>query len=365
MVSFLLARIFSLLLVLLTARHRSAAAKDLEILALRHQLAVLQRRQTRPTRLTWWEKLPLSLIIVALKGVAKGTSALWRPAVVLVTPETVLRWHRELVRRKWTWATPRARGRPPVDRDTAALIVRLAHENPRWGYGKIHGELRKLGIRVGRSPVRAVLKRHQIPPAPERQRRGATWRQFLKQHRSQMLACDFCTVETAWLHTVYVLFFIELGMRRVHLAGCTAHPTAAWVTQQARNLCWTLQDQNRPFRFIIHDRDCKFGSAFDAVFRAEGLESVRTPYRAPRANAVAERWVRSVREECLDHLLILSEGHLWRVLDAYLAYYNERRPHQGLDQQCPAGFPLPEHHGRVVRRDVLGGLIHDYERQAA
>ncbi len=193
----------------------------------------------------------------------------------------------------------------------------------------------------------------------------ATWRQFLRQQRSEMLACDFFTVETAWLHTLYVLYFIELGTRRVHLAGCTAHPTAAWVTQQARNLSWTLQEENWSFRFLLHDRDTKFSSAFDAVVRTDGLERVRTPYRTPQANAVAERWVRSLREECLDHLLIVRNRHLERVLRAYLAYYNARRSHQGLDQQCPAGFPSSAHHGRVVRHDVLGGLIHDYERQAA
>ena len=197
MLSFLFARLFSLLLTALIARRRSAAAKDLEILALRHQLAVLQRRQMSLPRLVWWEKLPLALIFATLKGVAQGTSLPWRSAVVLVTPETVLRWHRELVRRTWSCSTPQATGRPPLNDETTALILRLAQENPRWGYGKIQGELRKLGTRVGRSTVRDVLKRHQVPPAPERQRRGATWRQFLGRHRSHMLACDFFAVETA------------------------------------------------------------------------------------------------------------------------------------------------------------------------
>ncbi len=365
MMAFLLARLFTLLLTLLTTRCRSTATKDLEILALRHQLAVLQRRQTHPVRLTWWEKVPLALIITTLKGVAHGTTLPWRPAVVLVTPDTVLRWHRELVRRKWTHATTRAIGRPSVGDMATSLILRLAKENPRWGYGKIQGELSKLGLTVGRSTVRDVLKRHQVPPAPIRQRCGTSWRHFLAQQRSRMLACDFFTVETAWLCTVYVLFFIELGTRRVHLAGCTAHPTAAWVAQQERNLGWALQEQSHPFRFVIHDRATKFGSAFDTVFEAEGLEIVRTPFRAPRANAVAERWVRSAREECLDHLSILGERHLERVLHSYVSYYNERRPHQGLDQQCPAGFRPADPHRPIVRRDVLGGLLHDYERQAA
>jgi hypothetical protein len=182
-----------------------------------------------------------------------------------------------------------------------------------------------------------------------------------------MLACYFFTIETAWRRTVYVLFFIELGTRRVHLAGCTARPTAAWVAQQARNLSWTLQDESRTFRFLIRDRDKKFCPAFDTVLKTDGFEIVRTPYRSPRANAVAERWIRSVREECLDHLLILSERHLERVLRAYVAYYNQRRPHQGLAQQCPVPLTPPARKGTgaIVRRDLLGGLMHDYERQAA
>jgi transposase InsO family protein len=187
----------------------------------------------------------------------------------------------------------------------------------------------------------------------------------VRQHRAQILACDFFTVETAWLRTVYVLFFIELGTRRVHLAGCTVRPSAAWVTQQARNLSWTLQDAGQPFRFLIRDRDAKFCRPFDTVVKVDDLEIVRTPYRSPRANAIAERWIRTVRAECLDHLLILSERHLERVLRAYVAFYNERRPHQGLDQQCPVPFAPPADRGPIRRRDVLGGLIHDYERQAA
>jgi putative transposase len=180
-----------------------------------------------------------------------------------------------------------------------------------------------------------------------------------------MLACDFFTVETIRLQTLYVLFFIELGTRRVYLAGCTPHPTCAWVTQQARNLAWDLQDLGDgrlPMRFLIHDRDGKFTASFDGVFEAEGIETVLTPYRAPKANAVAERWVRTVRDECLDRLLIVSENHLRRVLAEYVKYYNHRRAHQGISQQTP--ILLADRHtatgGPVQRRDVLGGIIHDY-----
>jgi putative transposase len=173
------------------------------------------------------------------------------------------------------------------------------------------------------------------------------------------------TVETLFLKTVYVLFFIELGTRRVHLAGCTAHPTAAWVTQQARQLSWRLHDGAISARYLIHDRDGKFPPGFDAVFRSEGVEVVRTPYRAPRANAIAERWVGSVRRECLDHLLIVSEAHLRHVLTAYVRHYNEARPHQGLGQLTPVPRREGGREGAVRRRDLLGGLLREYERDAA
>ncbi len=210
-----------------------------------------------------------------------------------------------------------------------------------------------------------MLKRRQVPPAPRHSPRATSWQQFLAQHRDAVLACDFFTVETLFLKTLHVLFFLEIGTRRVHLAGCTAHPTAAWVTQQARNLSWTLQDEGTSPRFLIHDRDAKFPAAFDTVFAAEGIAIVRTPYRAPNANAYAERWVRAVRGECLDHLLIASEAHLRRVLAEYVAYYNHARPHQGLEQRCPVALPAPVRDGPVRRRDRLGGLLHDYYREAA
>jgi transposase InsO family protein len=285
--------------------------------------------------------------------------------VLLVQPETVLKWHRELVRRKWTFRRRATGGRPPLTAEVEALLLRLAAENPRWGYGRLQGELVKLGHAVGRSTVRDILKRRHVPPAPQRGRRPSTWRQFLAQHRDAVLACDFFTVETLFLKTIHVLFFFEVGTRRVHLAGCTAHPTAAWVTQQARQLTWQIQDGNLPARYLIHDRDAKFPPAFDAVFASEGVEVVRTPYHAPNANAYAERWVRSVRAECLDHLLVAGEAHLRRVLAAYIAFYNQARPHQGLTQQCPVALPPPVRDGPVCRRDRLGGLLHDYYREAA
>jgi transposase InsO family protein len=204
-----------------------------------------------------------------------------------------------------------------------------------------------------------------VPPAPERRRRGSTWRAFLRRHQDQILACDFFTVETLVLKTVYVLFFIELGTRRVHLAGCTTNPTAAWVTQQARQVSWQLQDGEIAARYLIRDRDSKFVPAFDAVFQSEGVTIVRTPYRAPNANAVAERWVRSVRQECLDHLLLVGEAHLRRALAVYVSFYNQARPHQGLDQRTPVTTPPPANPGPIRCRTLLGGLLRSYDREAA
>ncbi len=353
----------ALVLDLITVRRQPEGAKDLEIVRLRHQLRVLQRRRPRP-QLSRWEKVTLAVLATKLRQLTSGTRQRWPHSVLLVTPETLLRWHRDLVRRKWTFRGRRGAGRPPTDATIAALVVRLARENPRWGYARIHGELAKLGHIVGRSTIRAILKRRGVPPAPVR-RQGSTWSAFVARHRDQLLACDFFAVESLFLKTLHVLFCIEVGTRRVHLAGCTARPTAAWVAQQARNLAWTLQDQGRTCRYLIHDRDTKFASAFDRVLAAEGLEIIRTPYRAPRANAYAERWVRSAREECLDHLLIAGEGHLQRVLAEYVAHYNQARPHQGLDQSCPIPLTPATPGGAVRRRDRLGGLLHEYYREAA
>ena len=227
----------------------------------------------------------------------------------------MLRWHRDLVRRKWTFRGRRRAGRPPTDATIAALIVRLARENPRWGYARIHGELAKLGHTVGRSTIRAHPAAAGVPPAPGRGQAAAPGAPSWPGTGTQLLACDFFTVETLFLKTLHVLFFIEIGTRRVHLAGCTAHPTAAWVDAAgAQPRLDAAGRRTRRRRFLIHDRDAKFAAAFDRVFAAEGVAVVRTPYRAPTANAYAERWVRSARAECLDHLLIAGEGHLRRVL---------------------------------------------------
>jgi transposase InsO family protein len=332
-------------------------AKDIELAVLRHQLMVLRRQVTRP-RYTPADRMVLATLARLLPR------ARW--SVFLVTPGTLLRWHRELVARRWTY---RRVGtiRPGLAREVVDLVVRMARENPQWGYVRIVGECRKVGVRVSATSVRRILRRHRIKPAPRRG--GPTWTAFLRAQAGGMLACDFLTVETVGLIRLYVLFVVELDRRRVHLIGITAHPTGDWVAQAARNLMMDLGERACRFRFLIRDRDAKFTAVFDAVFAAAGVTPVRIPPRAPRANAYAERWVRTIRTECLDWTLIWNRRQLQRVLASYLEHYNTARPHRGigLDVPVPApattGTALPGG-GRVERLDVLGGLIHDYRRAA-
>lgn len=377
MIFIVFAQLLSFLLDLLATTRSSDHQKDMQLLLLQQQIRILQRKQSHPPRISRWEKCTIAVLCARLKGVTKGAGNRLDQTMLLFKPATVLKWHRELVRRKWTYQKTGSSGRPRVQPELEELIARLATENPRWGYSKIHGELLKLGYKIGRSTVRDMLKRSHIPPSDRRSKDGkdSNWRNFLGHYADQMLACDFFTVETIRLQILYVLFFIELGTRRVHLAGCTPHPTGEWVTQQARNLAgdlWDIQDKQRgelPIRFLIHDRDAKFTCSFDTMFASEGIEIIRTPYRAPNANAFSERWVRTVREECLDHLLIISDSHLRRVLREYISYYNHRRAHQGIGQQIPVPLtsPLmpaietgPTLVSAVCRRDVLRGIIHDY-----
>jgi putative transposase len=237
---------------------------------------------------------------------------------------------------------------------------------PRWGYQRIRGELLRLGLRVSASSIARILRASGLQPAPRPA--STTWRSFLRRQAAGILACDFLTVDTVFLQRLYVLFFIQLHTRRVHLAGVTANPTGAWVAQQARNLFGAL-DEEAGFRFLIRDRDSKFTRAFDDLWRAVGAEVIRTPIQAPNANAIAERWVGTVRRECLDHLLLTGRRHLLRVLHSYVRHYNRHRPHRSLDLSAPersarqaiVGPPAAK---QVHRRDVLGGLIHEYERAA-
>ena len=243
-------------------------------------------------------------------------------------------------------------------------MLRLARENPTWGYRRIHGELARLEIPLAASTVWAILKQAGIEPAPRRA--SESWRAFLRAQASGIIACDFLTVDTVLLRRLYVLVFIELATRRAYIAGVTANPTGAWTTQQARNIIGAFTDErDTPIRFLIRDRDSKFTTAFDEVFQSEDIRIVRSPARAPKANAIAERLVGTLRRECLDRLLIVNRRHLERVLQAYVDHYNHHRPHRSLDQRPPAlpsAVPRPPGDpANVHRRDRLGGLIHEYE----
>jgi len=338
----------------LTLLARNSAAKDAELLMLRHEVVVLRRRVTRP-RLDWADRAVLAGLARLLPRRSRRGS--------FVRPETLLRWHRDLVRRRWTY--PHRRGRPSTSPEVCALVLRLARENPSWGYRRIHGELCRLGHRIGASTVWAILHRAGVDPAPTRS--AISWRQFLRAQARGVLAVDFFTVDTVLLQRLYVLFVLEVASRRVHVLGVTAQPTGEWVTQQARNLFMELEDRIGRFRFLLCDRDAKFTAAFDTVVAAEGITVLRTPVRAPRANAYAERWVGTVRREVLDRMLILGCRQLRSVLADYADHYNGHRPHRALGQASPLGPGEPVvlvPTGRIMRRDRLGGLIHEYAQVA-
>jgi len=325
-------------------------ATEAELLVLRHELTILRRQVTRP-KLRRRDRM----LLAAASRVIPKTS--WN--VFLVTPQTILRWHRELVRRKWTYRK-RSQGRPSISPEVRSLVIRFARENPRWGYVRIKGELKKLGIALAASTIRTIPLKEGIGPAPRRV--GPNWRQFLKAQAQGIVACDFFTVETAWLRTLYVLFFIHVGTRRILYVHATASPNSDWVTQQARNLVF---DQPQSPSFILRDRDSKFSGGFDEIFRTEGARIIKSPVRAPNANAYAERWVRTVRQECLDHILIISRRHLDNVLAEFATHYNRARPHRGLELCTPeprTNLAMKTH--RLHRKDILGGLIHEYERAA-
>jgi hypothetical protein len=354
---YLVARTLVRLLVIGGQGDRDDVARDLEILVLRHQLRVLQRTAGRPQLRT----VDRVLLAAASRAIPRD-----RWVAFLVTPATLLRWHRELVRRKWTYRRTGRPGRPPIDAAIRELILRLVRENPRWGCVRIEGELRKLGIRVGATTIRTLLRTVRLGPAPRRS--GPTWTEFLRAQAGGIIACDFFTVETAWLRTLYVLVFIELGSRRIHLSPSTAHPNSTWVTQQARNLVMDLDARASPVRFLIRDRDTKFCRPFDTVLRSEGMQVIRTPFRAPNANAHAERVIETIWAECLDRTLILGRRHLDRTLRIYAEHYNRQRPHRALGLAASlagAGEPIPANPHDVRRRDLLGGLIHEYDGAAA
>ena len=351
----LLYLIFTRLCGWLVLLGRSSASKNAELLVLRHEIAVLRRTNPRPS-LDWADRAMLAALIRLLPRRLRMHR--------LVTPGTVLRWHRRLVTRTWTY--PNRTGLPPVSAEVAALIERLATENHSWGYKRIQGELLKLGHRVGASTIRRVLKALKIPPAPERHT-DTTWRQFLRAQAATMLAADFFHVDCAvTLRRLYCLFVIEVGSRYVHILGVTAHPDGPWTTQQIRNLLMDLGDHAADFRFLVRDRAGRFTASFDAALAGAGIEAVKIPPRSPRANAYAERFVLTARTEVTDRMLIFGERHLRLALAEYEAHYNGRRPHRSRQLRPPRpDRPVADFsRQRIKRRPVLGGLLNEYERAA-
>jgi putative transposase len=323
----------------------------LENALLRQQLIVLKRQVKRP-KFTWRDRALFVLLVSKLRT--------WKNALVIVQPDTVLRWHRDLFRRVWKRKSRSKgkRGRPPLTGEFVALIKRLAKENLRWGAERIRGELIKLGIKVSKSAIQKYIQQVRGPNSSQ------NWATFLRNHASQIWACDFLQTYDIFFRTIFVFVIIELGSRRVVHFRVTRNPTDQWVAQQLR--------EATPFgegpRYLIRDNDKKYGDSFAQVADGTGIEVLKTPYRAPKANAICERFLGSLRRECLDYILVLSERHLHRVVKEYMAYFNNTRPHQGIEQRIPCRPERPDAppvNGKLVSRPVLNGLHHDYYWQAA
>jgi putative transposase len=293
-----------------------------------------------------------------------------KAVATLATPDTLMRWYKRLIAQKFDGSQQRRPlGRPRVSEAVEQLVVRMAEENPTWGYQRIQGALANLGHRIDKITVRNILRRHHLEPAPQRRHAGMSWAQFLTQHWEVLAATDFFTLEVATWHglvTYYVLFVMELATRRVEIAGITPHPTAAFMQQCARQLTDPFDGFLLGKRYLLHDRDTKFTQAFDGLLKSSGIEPVILPPRSPNLNAHCERFVRSIKEEALDRMLMLGERSLSYVTEQYLVHYHTERNHQGLGNQLlsPA-TDLGNHHGQVKRRERLGGLLSYYYRDAA
>jgi putative transposase len=344
------------LLACLKVLARREVSKNAELLVLRHENTVLRRQISRvryqPADRLWLAAL--SRLIPRRR---------WAE-VFTVTPATLLGWHRRLVTRRWDYTSQRHPGRPPTATAIRKLVIRMATDNPAWGHRRVQGELVRLGHQIAASTVWQILHDAGIDPAPRRA--GPTWKQFLTAQARGIVAVDFVHVDTVLLRRLYALIVIEHGTRRVHLAGITANPDGAWTTQAARNFLMDLGQRMASVKFLIRDRAGQFTGSFDAVFTAEGARILASPPQAPRANAVCERVIGTLRRELFDRLLIVNERHLRRVLTEYLLHYNEARPHRALGQLAPAQahtrppqINLAEH--RIRRQQILGGLTSEYQ----
>ena len=335
---------------------REETWKTAEILILRHQLAVLQRRQPRRPKLSRADRALLATLLSVIPKARRHGLRL------LVTPDTILRWHRDIARRRQAARSTRGKnGRPATRRNIKTLVLRLARENPEWGYRRIHGELAGLGVKIAASTVWEILKKAEIGPAPRRS--GPTWSQFLYSQAEAILACDFFTADLLDGTQAYVLAVIEHATRRIRVLGMTLHPTGEWTAQQARNLLMDLDEQARQVRFMIRDRGSNFTTAFDTVLADAGIQTVLCNVRTPRMNAIAERWIGGCRRELLDRTLIWNQNHLRRILRQYETHHNQHRPHRSLNAAAPLK-PLPRpvdlEQYRVRRQARVSGLINEY-----
>ena len=335
---------------------RGEVSKDAELLVLRHENAVL-RRQIGRVRYQPGDRLWLAALSWLIPRRQWGK-------VFAVTPATLLAWHRRLVTRKWDYTSCRPPGRPSTAAAVRKLVIRIARDNPAWGHRRVQGELVKLGHLIAASTVWQILHAAGIDPAPRRS--GPTWKHFLTAQAHGILAVDFVHVDTVLLRRLYVLIVIEHSTRHVHLAGITAHPDGAWTAQAARNFLMDLGQRAASINFLIRDRAGQFTSSFDAEFTAESIRILASPPQAPRANAICERMIGTLCRELFDRLLIINEHHLRRMLTDYLRHYNTARPHRSLGQLAPAQahtrppqINLAEH--RIRRKQVLGGLTHEYQ----
>jgi putative transposase len=335
---------------------REETWKTAEILILRYQLAVLQRRQSRRPDLDWADRALLATLLAVIPKVRRHGLRL------LVTPDTIVRWHRDIARRRWAARSMRGKtGRSAIRRNIRALVLRLARENPHWGYRRIHGELAGLGVKVAASTVWEILKNAGIDPAPRRTRPG--WSQFLRSQAEAILACDFFTADLLDGTQAYVLAVIEHASRRIRILGVTLHPTGEWTAQQARNLMMDLGEQAHRVKFMIRDRGSNYTAAFDAVLADAGIRTVLCNIRTPRMNAIAERWIGGCRRELLDRTLIWNQAHLRRILRQYETHHSQHRPHRSLDSAAPLKLlpePVQLEQYRVRRHPRVGGMVNEY-----